>query len=598
MSTGITETTGPTFGGWLKQRRKDQGIGPDDFAELIGCSTITLLKVEAGERRPSRQVALLVAQLLHVPADEQEAFITFARTGQPATVSSTETTTQGKIEARSPWRATHLRKSNLPHLLTPLIGREHDEAQVGALLLNTKVRLLTLTGAPGIGKTRMALQVASDALDHFEDGVFLVELAPVSDPGEVPAAAARALSLKESVSEPVEETLLAYVRERRMLLVLDNLEHLLDATPSIVKLLEGCPWLKVLVTSREALHVRGERRYTVPPLAIPDKKEISAPTPDTLAGYPSVELFVERAQAIAPDFELTAENAGDVAAICVGLDGLPLAIELAAANAGHFSPGEMKKALAKPLRLLTGGGRDLLPRQRTLRSAIEWSYSLLTTDEQTLFRRLGVFVGGFTAPAAEALWDAAWTRTPYTINGDTDLASPMDILRSLEEKSLVKRESSTRGDGARYGLLETIREFAGEKLQKSGQVGEAHHVQMKHALYFMELAEEADSHLRGARQQEWLERLEEEHGNLLAALSWAGGHSEKGSQSNDIGEAVGAAEIGLRTAAALGHFWYVRGYFSEGRERLDGSPCSFYPVVIVSELFAVKIGGSSASSQG
>lgn len=545
------DITGTTFGVWLKQRRKDQGIGPDQFAELIGCSTITLLKIEAGERRPSRQVALLLAQLLNIPADEQEAFTIFARTGREVALRAGQETQLGEIAARAPWRASRLQGTNLPHLLTPLIGRESDEWKARELLLQSKVRLLTLTGAPGIGKTRLALQIASDALDHFEDGVFLVELAPVNDPGEVLAATARTLGLKESSSQPVEETLFGYVRERRMLLVLDNLEHLLDATPSIVKLLECSPWLKVLVTSREALHVRGERRYLVPPLAIPDKAQL--PIAEVLAGYASVELFVERAQAAEPDFRLTAENAYEVAAICAGLEGLPLAIELAAANAKYLSLQEMRAALERPLKLLAGGGRDLPHRQRTLRSAIEWSYGLLKSDEQRLFRRLSVFVGGFTLEAVEAIWNE------HERESDSSLASAPDILRSLEEKSLVKRESGGDSAEIRFGLLEAIREYASEKLQKGGQAGEAEvqaqAVEKKHALYFMGLAEEAEPLLKGGEQAEWLDKLEREHGNLRAALAWSLGPAEN-------------AETALRLGAALWRFWWVRGYMSEGREWL------------------------------
>ena len=431
------------------------------------------------------------------------------------------------------------------------MGREAEIDSVRSLILQTKVRLLTLTGAPGIGKTRLALQVASDLVSNFDDGVFLVELAPLSDPDLLWDTIARSLNLSREATQSIEDALFEYLSERRLLLVLDNFEHLLDAAPQMVRLLEASPWLKVLTTSREALHLRGERRYLVPPLGTPDKTQL--PDLEALAGYASVELFVERAQAIASDFTLTKEDACEVAAICTGLEGLPLAIELAAANAKYLSLGEMRAALEKPLKLLAGGSRDLPHRQRTLRSAIAWSYGLLNSDEQRLFGTLGVFVGGFTLDAVEAMWNE------HDRNLDNTAAPALELLRSLEEKNLVKRESGGEVIEIRFGLLETIREYAREKMQENRQLRQAgpqaQDVEEKHALLFMRLAEEAEPLLTGEEQDQWLDKLEREHGNLRAALAWS---LRQG----------GNVEIALRLGAALWRFWWVRGYLSEGREWL------------------------------
>src|SRR5688572_10084409 len=323
-----------TFGTWLRQRRKERGITYDELAEQIGCSRITLRKLESGERRPSRQIAELLAGYLSIPSDEQEAFVTFARTGHSST-APLRVTLSGEVASRAPWRGAHLRQTNLPALLTRLVGRAANQEEARALLLQPKVRLLTMTGAPGIGKTRLALQIASELVDHLEDGVYFVDLAPVSEPALVLATTARALGLKETADHPIERVLLDHLRERRMMLVLDNFEQVLDAAPAVVKLLEGSPWLKIMVTSREALRVRGERRYPVPPLGVPDLHHL--PPTEALEEYPAVELFVERAAEVQPNFALTPENAKEVAAVCVSLEGLPLAIELAAARAHQLS---------------------------------------------------------------------------------------------------------------------------------------------------------------------------------------------------------------------------------------------------------------------
>jgi predicted ATPase/DNA-binding XRE family transcriptional regulator/Tfp pilus assembly protein PilF len=540
MSHSATGTQSPqsysaTFGAWLKQRRKEQSISPDQFAELIGCSAITLHKIEAGERRPSRQLAELLAEHLHVPPDEWEPFVAFARMGR---INSAEPASE--VAARAPWRAVHSRLTNLPSALTSFVGREEDLQKARDLLLQRNVRLLTLTGAPGIGKTRLALQVAADLLDTFEDGVYLVELAPASDPDLLLDVIARTLSLKSDGSQPVEEILLKHLSERRTLLVLDNFEHLLDAAPSVVRLLEGSPLLKVLATSREMLHVRGERRLPVPPLSVPEQGHLQ--DIESLALYSSVALFVERAEAVSPDFMLTESNAADVAEICAGLEGLPLALELAAARFEQFSPSQMRASLKSRLNLLTGGERDLPLRQRTLRSAIGWSYSLLNKEEQQILRLLSTFVGGFTSEAAVVVCEGS--------AGDVQ-----DRLTALVDKNLIRRE--IRAGETRYGMLEVIREYA---LQLLAENGEEDAVKLRYARYFLSLTELAYANQTGPRQLPLLISMDADYSNLIASLSWllSNGHNDPA-----------MAEMAALMASYLFYYWDWRGYFAEGREWIE-----------------------------
>ncbi|MDQ6695102.1 MAG: tetratricopeptide repeat protein, partial [Chloroflexota bacterium] len=507
----------------------------------------------------SRQVALLLARYFGIPDDEHEAFVAFARsTTSGDGISQVETRGTGvasdEILLRAPWRAARLHKTNLPHLLTRLIGRDSEIAEAGRLLVQARVRLLTLTGAPGIGKTRLALQVGSHLLDYFEDGVFLVELAAVDDPDLVSTRLARVLGLKESAGHTAEETLFAYMYKRRMLLILDNFEHLLDAAPLVVRLLESSLWLKVLATSREVLHVRGERRFPVPTLAVPAKDEgIAVPCTSSrlaLGTLPSVELFVERAQEVASDFVLNENNAADVAAICIGLEGLPLAIELTAARIDQLSSREMRDALDRQLDLGKGGARDLPPRQRTLLASIEWSYNLLHAVEQAVFRTLGAFVGGFTPAAVSAVCEPE--------NSDVYAMRAIDMLLSLVNKNLVRlqnRGAPGNGDDEdRYGLLEAIREFAYYKLALSG---EEDAVRLLHARYFTALAEEVTANRSGPRQATLLARMDADYSNVIAALNWL-----LSSDQND----TESAELAVRLASTLYYYWDLRGYFTEGRE--------------------------------
>ena len=461
-------------------------------------------------------------------------------------------------------------RSSLPMQLTSFVGRERELAEVRALLATA--RLLTLTGPGGSGKTRLAVQLAADLTDDFESGVAFVSLAPIRDTGLVPAAIAQALGVQEAAGRPLVENLQDYLRDKQLLLLLDNFEQVLPAAPLVSELLAAGPRLKVLVTSRAVLHLSGEYDYPVPPLNLPDP---GRPPPagldlvSTLTQFEAVRLFVERARAAKPDFAVTEGNLPAVAEICRRLDGLPLAIELAAARVRLLPPQAMLARLVgaygrTPLQLLTGGARDQPARLQTMQGAIAWSYDLLDAAEQTLFRRLSVFAGGCRLEAAEAV---AGLRTEDSGLSGAEAASVLspqssvlDLLASLEEKSLV-RQDETAGGEPRFWMLETIREYGLERLEASGEATE---LRRRHAAYFLALAEEGDAHLRGPQQVAWLTRLEAEHDNLRAALVWSRLALERSE-----GTPAGDAEMGLRLAGALAWFWRLHSHFSEGRRWLQ-----------------------------
>ena len=426
---------------------------------------------------------------------------------------------------------------NLPRRLMPLIGREAETIDLGHLLQREDVRLLTLTGPGGTGKTRLSLQVAMNALDVFSDGVFFVELASISNPKLAVTATASTLGIKETGDTPLIESLKHSLRDKQMLLLFDNFEQLLVTAPFVTELLMACHKLKALVTSRAALRVEGEREFPVQPLALPRPSDVASP--DALSTYAAVELFVKRAQAVKPHFALTKDNARAVADICIRLDGLPLAIELAAARIKLLSPQGMLVRLEHRLKLLTGGARDLPDRQQTMRGAIAWGYDLLREEERIFFRRLAVFAGGFTLEAAEALF-----------RNEEEGADVLDKVAALVDNSFLQQRDETDGE-PRFNMLETIREYGLEQLEASG---EASLIRRQHADYFLTLAERAEVELSGTNQETWLGQLESEHDNLRAALDWTKGSKE--------------TEVGLRLAGALWRFWLVRGHLSEGRERL------------------------------
>jgi predicted ATPase len=434
-----------------------------------------------------------------------------------------------------------IRPANLPVQRTTLVGRQREVAAVKDLLLRNEVRLVTVTGPGGIGKTRLAVQVASELAEHFRSGICFIPLSALSDPDLLAAIIGQTLGLREAGGKTPLEILKRHLQESTrapLLILLDNFEHLLAAASTVADLLAMASNLKILVTSRAALHLYGEHEFPVPVLALPDSRAL--PSPAALSNYAAVALFVERAIAAKPDFELTRENAAAVAEICVRLDGLPLAIELAAARTKVLSPASMLKRLNSRFQFLTGGARDLPLRQQTLRATIDWSYQLLSAAEQKLFRRLSVFVGGCTLEGVEAVCDT---------KGDLDV-DLLDGITSMVDKSLVQQVEPARGE-TRFVMLHTIREYSRERLEESGE----HALTSRaHAAYCLVLAEEGETEQGHSAGTEWLEHLTIEHDNLHAALEWL-------TETKN-------ADWGLRLGAALFRFWETGELLSEGRDSL------------------------------
>jgi predicted ATPase len=426
--------------------------------------------------------------------------------------------------------APTLTEAAVPVPPAPLVGRERDLEEVSDFLRRRDMRLLTLTGTGGVGKTRLALEAARHAGEFVPDGVAFIALAPLNDAGLVIPTVARSLGLRETPGQTPREALREHLRDRRMLLVLDNFEHVMQAAPAVADLLEFCPNLEMLVTSRAPLLVRGEQEYPVPPLKLPSST--LSPAPEEVAGSPSGRLFVERARAAFPAFELTRENAVAVAAICWRLAGLPLALELAAVRTRFLDPAALLGRLDQALS--AGWARDLPERQQTMSATLDWSYNLLSEGEQVLFRRLSVFSGGFSLEAAEAI---GAIEEPDVVLG---------LLGALVEHSLIS--ATPNGDGVRYGMLEPVRQYAGEKLEQSD---EAEGVRRRHARHFLAFAERAGSRIKGHSQVEWLDRLETENDNLRAAIGW----------SLEVEDAQTAARFGW----ALGMYWVMRSRHGEGR---------------------------------
>ncbi len=444
--------------------------------------------------------------------------------------------------------ATLPKLSGLPAPLTGFIGREQEVQQVQGLLQKPEVRLLTLTGPGGIGKTRLALEAANGLLTHFEEGVYFLSLDSINEASLIPSALARLLDLKESGKQTLPEILKSWLQSRQTLLIFDNFEHLLDGAGLVKELLSAAPCLKILVTSRAMLHLYGEHEFSVPPLALPNLKQL--PPPDGLAQIPAVSLFVQRAALTRHDFALNQDNAPAVAEICTRLEGLPLAIELAAARIKLFTPAKILNRLVNSLQELAGGAPDLPPRQRSLYAAIDWSYNLLSEDEKLLFTRLAVFTGSYTAATVEQVCN-------------TDKALQLDIiikLLSLLDKSLLRNLDGPE-DETEFVMLDIIRQYALERLT---QRAESAALKKQHALYYLDLAEKAMlGSQAGPEQSLWLNRLEREHNNLRAGLSWA--------LNPAITEADEQFEIGLRLARALNSFWIKHGHLSEGRQWLETS---------------------------
>lgn len=511
------------FGDLLRQHRNATGLTQEDLAKRAGLSVDTISLLERGEhRRPHRYTVQSLADALGLSQQERIRFETATR--------------MPNVRAD----AHGVQLTNLPLQLTPFIGRVREVEEVRHKLLHPDVRLLTLTGPGGVGKTRLGLEVARQVLDQFEDGVSFVALASISDPILVPSVIAQALRVKQGARQNVTEALDQHLRERQQLLVLDNFEQLLEAGPPLAQLLAACPRLKVLVTSRVVLHLQGEHNYEVPTLALPSAGH--RPSPEQLDWYEGIRLFVERARAARSEFRIATENAPAVLELCRRLDGLPLAIELAAAHVSLLPPEAMLTRLGNRLALLTGGARDLPDRQRTLRATMDWSYGLLEVAERLLFARLSVFVGGWTLEAAEAVCEAG------------DEVEVLQHMSALVDKSLVRQQANIQHE-PRFTMLETVREYALERLEESG---ESERLRRRHASYFLKLAEEAERASQGPLQGAWLDRLEAEYDNLRAALAWSL-------------TPQGDTEIGLQLTGALSHFWYIREHRSESRMWLQSA---------------------------
>ncbi|MDQ5852391.1 MAG: helix-turn-helix domain-containing protein [Chloroflexota bacterium] len=522
-----------SFGYWIRRRRKALDLTQEALAHQVGCSLGAIRKLEADERRPSPEMAQRLAQVLELSVEERGSFLKVAR----AELAPDQLAAPSESVVVSP-RASRIGHGTVPVAATPLIGRTAEMAAVHAALEQPNVRLLTLTGMGGVGKTRLALAVATAMQHDVADGAAFVDLAPIRDPALVLATIAVALGVTERREEPLLATLQAHLSDKHLLLVLDNFEQVVAAAPLLAEVLAAAPRLRILVTSREVLHLSGEHVFPVPPLTLPDRQ--AHPSLERLTEYDAVRLFIARAQAAQASFALTAANAAAVSEMCHRLDGLPLAIELAAARVRLLPPQTLLARLTNRLGLLTGGARDLPARHLTLRSTLDWSYDLLPPGEQALFARLGVFVGGAGLEAAEAVCSA----------GEDPQIDVLDGLASLVDKSLAQQAAGPVGE-PRLTMLETLRDYALERLE---EYGEAELLRRTHAHYYRTLGETAEPGLRSVDQAAWIERLEAEHENLRTALQWFAASDE--------------VELGLQLAGALWRFWAMRGYVSEGHQHV------------------------------
>jgi predicted ATPase/DNA-binding XRE family transcriptional regulator len=538
-----------SFGQWVQQRRKALDLTQAVLAQRIGCSVSAIKKIETDQRRPSQQLVERLADALSLPLSDRALFLQLGRTAADAAPPS-------------------LAPSNLPTPQTSFIGREQETALLRALLRDDVVHLLTLTGPGGVGKTRLAIQVAADLRSAFPHGVWFVALADLRDPSDIVITVARALGVKPSGNESLRDQLQAHLSRKQALLILDNFEHLVAATPLLSALVAAAPQLKLLVTSRTVLNLTEEHEVIVAPLPVPHSTR--HPSVPVLAQYPAIALFTARAQRVASDFALTRDNVSTIATICAHLDGLPLAIELAAARSRFFTPALLLDRLSSRLGLLAGGAANVHPRQQTLQATLAWSYTLLKTSEQALFARLAAFVGGCTVEAVEAICGPV-ASTSTTI---------LDDLTVLLDHSLLGRERG-QGGAPRLVMLETIREYAQGQLAARDEIAS---MQQRHAAYYLALAETVEPTLRGTGQAEALDRLEADYPNIRAALHW----------SIDQADAMFAA----RLSVALIDFWDTRGYVHEGRSWLSQTLALAGPIPAALQAKLLKGAGWLAWTQG
>ncbi len=534
MLDGCGQQGAVSFGQELRRRRVEAGLTQERLAEQAGLSVRGLSDLERDVRRtPYPDTVERLAAALGLDELRRAALFECRRRSVPRSDGQHD---HGQTNSLSGDGALH----NLPIEPTRLIGREREVEHVRRQLLEPDVRLVTLTGAGGSGKTRVALAVAAALLDTFKDGVWLVELAALTDPELVPSAVASSLGVTQRRGRSVRETLLEALQTRSVLLVFDNCEHLVHACATLAHgILDTCRSVRILASSREPLRIAAERTWQVPTLPQPDPCHM--PALEELTNYPAVQLFVERTRAVQHAFALNVQNGAAVAGICARLDGLPLAIELAAARMQVLAPEQILERLDDAFRLLVGGRRTAPTRQQTLTATLDWSWVLLEEREQRLFERLSVFVGAWDLAAAEVV----------CVGGEVTTDAVLDLLAQLVNKSLVGVESTTGESSARYRFLEVVRQYALERLEARHEVQA---FQDRHFNFFGDLAHVAGMALRGPEQQVWLDRLDREHGNLRGALTWTRNH--------------GQVTAGLKMAVDLWRFWSIRGHLAEGREWL------------------------------
>jgi non-specific serine/threonine protein kinase len=522
------ETLPPSpFGALVRTYRLRAKLTQEVLAERAALSPRGLAYLERGERQPYRDTVRRLCEALNITAAERADLEEAARAASRLLATDT----------------SDVSLTNLPLEITTFVGREQELATLAELLVHA--RLLTLMGTGGVGKTRLAFHLAAQLVEHYAQGVWVVDLAPLADPTLVPQAIAAVVGVQEEASRPLLAALVEALRRRHLLLILDNCEHLIAACAAVAEsLLQACPQVQILATSREALGLTGETLWRVPSLELPDRGPL--PPPPQLVQVAAVRLFVERAAAVRPTFALTPQNAPAVTAICQRLDGIPLAVELAAARVSALPLGEIAARLDQSLQILTGGARTALPRQQTLRGTLDWSYALLREPERVLFRRLCVFAGGFTLEAAEAV-----------CAGDAIVSRDvLELLVRLVDQSLVVAEESAARDVGRYRLLEPVRQYGWERLAAHAETAV---VQAQHAAYYRDLAERAERALHGPDQIAWRELIEVEHDNVRAALAWSLGEEADGQ----------AVEGGVCLAGAMGEFWFQTTHRWEGLRWLE-----------------------------